>query len=80
MADKLQECLFQFQRIQSLKSEQIEALEALIAGCDVLAILPTGFRKSLIYQVLCQAKLLSNPKVSDFAAQQHHGRTSQRID
>ena len=64
MADKLQECLFQFLRIQTLKAEQIEALEALLVGCDVLAFLPTGFGKSLIYQVFCQAKLISNPKAN----------------
>ena len=75
MADKLQECLCRFSRIQ------IEALEAVLAGCDVLAILLTGFGNSLIYQVFCQAKLFSNPKAvsCDFAAQQHRERKSQRI-
>lgn len=34
--------------ISSLKSDQTEVLEALIAGKDVLAILPTGFGKSVI--------------------------------
>ena len=66
MADKLQECLSRFPKIQILKAQQIEALEALLAGCDVLAILPTGFGKRLIYQVFCQAKLCSNPKASIF--------------
>ena len=39
-------------------------MEALLAGQDVLAILPTGFGKSLIYQVICMAKLSSNANAS----------------
>ena len=38
-----------------------EALEALISGLDVIAILPTGFGKSLIFQLLCEIKLATNP-------------------
>ncbi|XP_078581267.1 putative ATP-dependent DNA helicase RecS [Branchiostoma floridae x Branchiostoma japonicum] len=37
--------------ISSLKPEQIDALKAFIGGRDVLALLPTGFGKSLIYQI-----------------------------
>jgi len=36
-------------------------LEALISGHDVIAILPTGFGKSLIFQLFCVVKLASNP-------------------
>ena len=37
----------------SLKKEQRQAVEAIVMkGRDVLAVLPTGFGKSLIYQVL----------------------------
>ena len=62
MAVELQEFLFRFPKIESLKLEQKEALEFLLSGRDVLTILPTGFGKSLIYQVFWQAKLSSNPK------------------
>ena len=72
MADTLQKCLSRFPRNQSLKPEQIEVLEAVIAGCDVLAISPTGFGKSLIYQVFCQANLSSNPKASVLVISLHN--------
>ena len=39
----------------SLKREQHIAVRDLLAGKDVLAILPTGFGKSLIYQTFVQA-------------------------
>ncbi|XP_019627731.1 PREDICTED: uncharacterized protein LOC109472402 [Branchiostoma belcheri] len=38
--------------ISGLKAEQKGALKAILNGEDVLALLPTGFGKSLIYQVL----------------------------
>ncbi|HJZ33459.1 MAG TPA: RecQ family ATP-dependent DNA helicase [Hyphomicrobiaceae bacterium] len=38
-------------RIQSLRPEQEAAMLAVLKGRDVLAALPTGFGKSLIYQV-----------------------------
>lgn len=37
--------------INSLKKEQAEALETFLDGKDVIALLPTGFGKSLIYQL-----------------------------
>ena len=37
--------------IRRLYHEQIQALEAVTAGRDALVVLPTGFGKSLIYQV-----------------------------
>ena len=64
MGDVLQDCLSRFPKIDSLKPEQIEALQSLLAGDDVLAILPTGFGKSFIYQVFCLAKQSSNPNAS----------------
>ena len=64
MGDVLQDCLSQFPKIDSLKPEQIEALQSLLAGDDVLSILPTGFGKSFIYQVFCLAKQSSNPNAS----------------
>ena len=39
-----------------LKDEQRLAVEALMSGKDVLAILPTGFSKSVIYQSFVFAK------------------------
>ena len=39
-----------------LKSEQREALELLLSGKDVFCVLPTGFDKSLIYQMFVHAK------------------------
>ena len=62
MADALQECLSRFPKIDSLKPEQKQAVDALLAGQDVMAILPTGFGKSLIYQMFCMGKLSSNAK------------------
>ena len=41
-----------------LKEEQKNAVESLLAGRDVLAILPTGFGKSPIYQVYAKAKFI----------------------
>jgi len=37
--------------IERLHPEQVEALEAILAGRDLLAVLPTGFGKSLLYQL-----------------------------
>jgi len=34
-----------------LHPAQLEALEAVVAGRDTLAVMPTGFGKSAIYQV-----------------------------
>jgi len=45
----MQECLSRFLKIETLKSEQSEALEALISRREVIVILPTGFRASLFF-------------------------------
>ena len=37
-------------KVRKLRPEQVLAIEALLAGSDVLALLPTGYGKSLIYQ------------------------------
>jgi ATP-dependent DNA helicase RecQ len=42
-----------------LRDEQLEAMEAVMSGHDVLAVLPTGSGKSAIYQV--PALLLDAP-------------------
>jgi ATP-dependent DNA helicase RecQ len=44
-----------------LRDEQLEAMELVMAGHDVLAVLPTGAGKSAIYQVL--ALLMEGPTV-----------------
>ena len=66
------------------KPEQFEALEAILADRNVLAILLTGFGKSLIYQGFCLAKQSTNPNEcegsGDFATQQNNGGTSRGID
>ncbi len=36
----------------SLKKEQMECISSIVAGRDVLAALPTGYGKSVIYQIL----------------------------
>ena len=53
MAEALLECLLRFPKIDTLK--------ALISGRDVISILPTGFGKSLIFQLFWEVKLASNP-------------------
>ena len=35
-----------------LKPEQLKVVEMFIKGCDVFAVLPTGYRKSLCYACL----------------------------
>ena len=56
MAGVVEACLECFLNVNSLKPEQRDAVEALLDGQDVLAVLPTGFGKSLIYQLYVQAK------------------------
>ena len=56
---------------ERLRDEQVEAMEHVLAGHDVLAVLPTGAGKSAIYQV--PAVLLPGPTVvvSPLIALQH---------
>ena len=61
MEEALQECLSHFPKTDTLKVEQSEALEALISSRDVIAILLTGFGKSLIFQLFCEVKPALNP-------------------
>ena len=44
----------------ALKSEQREALQSLLRKNDVFCVLPTGFGKSLIYQMFVYAKKSSS--------------------
>ena len=48
-------------KINRLHPEQEEAIEALLAGRDTIAVLPTGYGKSLIYQI--PALLLDKPVI-----------------
>ena len=41
-----------------LKDEQLSAVNSLLEGNDVLAILPTSFGKSVIFRVFAEAKTL----------------------
>ena len=49
-------CLSEFNMSRALKSGQKEAISILVSGKDLLAMLPTGFWKSLIFQVLVPIK------------------------
>ena len=46
-----------------LKSQQKEAISTLFSGKDLFAVLPTGFRKSLIFQVLVCKKVIMTGKL-----------------
>lgn len=47
--------------VEALYPEQEEAISALLEGKDTLVVLPTGYGKSLIYQV--PAMLLERPVI-----------------
>ena len=49
-------CLSEFNISRALKSGQKEAISTLVSGKDLLAMLPTGFWKSAIFQVLVPIK------------------------
>ena len=49
--------------LSRLNNPSIQILQALLAGKNVLAILPTGFGKRLIYQVFSMAQTYANVSV-----------------
>ena len=49
-----------FPRIDFLKDKQKELIEALLEKKDVLGLLPTGFGKSLIYQLFLSHSFLGS--------------------
>ena len=49
--EAIQSVLSTFPQIKQLKLEQEDSLINFIAGKDVVALLPTGFGKSLIFQL-----------------------------
>ena len=60
----IEACLESFPNVKSLKPVQKLAVECLLGGKDVLAILPMGFGKSLIYQLYVLAKIRSGCDMS----------------
>ena len=51
-----EEALSEFDVPRAFESEQKEAISPLVSGKDQLAVLPTGFRKNLLFQVLVLMK------------------------
>ena len=65
----LERSLEKFPNVSSLKDEQKEAVRQLLCSKDVIGILPTGFGKSLIYQLYATAKQMQeNGNVVSLAA------------
>ena len=65
----ISEVLTKFQAVSGvsfkLKKEQESAVKSLLLNRDVLAVLPTGYGKSLVFQCYVAAReLLENAKVS----------------
>ena len=58
--DAFASALHVFPHVDFLKDKQKECIEALLEKKDVLGLLPTGFRKSLIYQLFPKIHLLVN--------------------
>ncbi|KAL1268431.1 hypothetical protein QQF64_033794 [Cirrhinus molitorella] len=66
LKEAIQSVLARHPNIPKLKSEQEECLEHFISGKDVVVLLPTGFGKSLIFQLaLLVAKELARMDVSE---------------
>ena len=57
-------CRSEFNLSRALKSQQKEVICTLVYGKDLLAVLPTGFRKSLIFRVLVRMKEIMPGKSS----------------
>jgi ATP-dependent DNA helicase RecQ len=57
--------------IEELRPEQREAVEAAVAGHDVLAVMPTGYGKSAIYQLVAASIAGPTVVVSPLIALQH---------
>ena len=49
---------------RELRTEQKDAISSLVSGKDLLAVLPTGFGKSLIFQMLVLIKQIMTVKLS----------------
>ena len=62
MESMLDDCLAQFSSKYLLKEEQRQAVLGLQEQKDVVAVLPTGFGKSLIQQLFATVKLKRREK------------------
>ena len=62
MESMLDDCLAQFSSKYVLKEEQRQAVLGLQEQKDVVAVLPTGFGKSLIQQLFATVKLKRREK------------------
>ena len=54
--EKALQCLSHFGMSRELRTEQTKAIRTLVSRGDLLAVLPTGFGKSLIFQLLVAVK------------------------
>ena len=52
--EKALQCLSYFGMSGELRTEQTKAIRTLVSRGDLLAILPNGFGKSLIFQILLE--------------------------
>ena len=57
-------CLSELGMSRELRTEQKDAISTLVSGKDLLAVLPTGFGKSLIFQMLVLVKQIMTGKPS----------------
>ena len=62
--EKAVQCLSDLGMSQELRVEQTDAISTLISGKDLLAVLPTGFGKSLIFQMVVRIKQIMTGKLS----------------
>ena len=62
--EKALQCLSHFGMSRELRTEQTKAIRILVSRGDLLAVLPTGFGKSLIFQVLVRVKEILTGKTS----------------
>ena len=63
--EKALQCLSHFGMSRKLRTEQTKAIRTLVSRGDLLAVLPTGFGKSLIFQVLVSCE--GNSDVSNLS-------------
>ena len=54
--EKALQCLSYFGMSRELRAEQTKAIRTLVSRGDLLAVLPNGFGKSLIFQILVRVK------------------------
>lgn len=62
--EKAVRCLSDLGMSRELRVEQTDAISTLVSGKDLLAVLPTGFGKSLIFQMLVRIKQIMTGKLS----------------